>query len=359
MEAGGHRGGPAELLDGVDPDHDFLVNPTGRFEIGGPNGDTGLTGRKIIVDTYGGYARHGGGAFSGKDPTKVDRSAAYAARHAAKNVVAAGMAKRCELQVAYAIGVAQPMSVHIDTFGTEEGGSAAVEQCGARGLRLPSFGNLGALRVATAHLHADLGVRAFRPSRVPVGVHRGRCRPGPGRLSLTTVARVVPDLPTFAVDAGFAYAVPDRLDDTIAIGSIVRVPLGGRTVRGYVIGLSKGSAEGLREVRAVSGAQPVFRPALLNTLRWSAQHYVAPLSVLLGRSGPPSLPVAPGDVEVGRRAPTGVPRRPSEKSSRRRAGAGHIRSCAQRPIDVARRDGGPAAPGGQVGADGRSHRGRG
>ena len=111
---------PAELLDGVDPDHDFLVNPTGRFEIGGPNGDTGLTGRKIIVDTYGGYARHGGGAFSGKDPTKVDRSAAYAARHAAKNVVAAGLSKRCELQVAYAIGVARPMSVHLETFGTEQ-----------------------------------------------------------------------------------------------------------------------------------------------------------------------------------------------------------------------------------------------
>ena len=111
---------PSELLDGVDPDHDFLVNPTGRFEIGGPNGDTGLTGRKIIVDTYGGYARHGGGAFSGKDPTKVDRSAAYAARHAAKNVVAAGLAKRCELQVVYAIGVAQPMSVHLETFGTEK-----------------------------------------------------------------------------------------------------------------------------------------------------------------------------------------------------------------------------------------------
>jgi primosomal protein N' (replication factor Y) len=106
------------------------------------------------------------------------------------------------------------------------------------------------------------------------------------------------------VDAGFAYAVPDRLDDIIAIGSIVRVPLGGRTVRGYVIGLSKGSVEGLREVRAVSGAQPVFRPALLNTLRWSAQHYVAPLSVLLSRSGPPSLPVAPGDVEsVAERQP--------------------------------------------------------
>jgi S-adenosylmethionine synthetase len=96
----------------------FLVNPTGRFVIGGPNGDSGLTGRKIIVDTYGGMARHGGGAFSGKDPTKVDRSAAYAARYAAKNVVAAGLAKQCEIQIAYAIGVAKPVSVCIDTRGT-------------------------------------------------------------------------------------------------------------------------------------------------------------------------------------------------------------------------------------------------
>ena len=96
----------------------ILVNPTGRFVIGGPHGDSGLTGRKIIVDTYGGFARHGGGAFSGKDPTKVDRSAAYAARYIAKNIVAAGLAKRCELQLAYAIGVAEPVSVLIDTFGT-------------------------------------------------------------------------------------------------------------------------------------------------------------------------------------------------------------------------------------------------
>ena len=97
---------------------DFLVNPTGNFVVGGPDGDCGLTGRKIIVDTYGGYARHGGGAFSGKDPTKVDRSAAYAARYLAKNVVAAGLAERCEIQVAYAIGVADPMSLYVDTFGT-------------------------------------------------------------------------------------------------------------------------------------------------------------------------------------------------------------------------------------------------
>jgi S-adenosylmethionine synthetase len=96
----------------------FLVNPTGKFEIGGPMGDSGLTGRKVIVDTYGGAARHGGGAFSGKDPSKVDRSAAYAARYVAKNVVAAGLADRCEVQVAYAIGVSHPVSVMVETFGT-------------------------------------------------------------------------------------------------------------------------------------------------------------------------------------------------------------------------------------------------
>jgi S-adenosylmethionine synthetase len=101
-------------------DSDFLVNPTGNFVVGGPDGDCGLTGRKIIVDTYGGYAPHGGGAFSGKDPTKVDRSAAYAARYLAKNVVAAGLAEQCTIQIAYAIGVADPMSVYVDTHGTSE-----------------------------------------------------------------------------------------------------------------------------------------------------------------------------------------------------------------------------------------------
>ena len=106
---------PTELLDGK---VNIFVNPTGRFVIGGPAGDTGLTGRKIIVDTYGGYSRHGGGAFSGKDPTKVDRSASYAARYVAKNIVKAGLATKCEVQIAYAIGVAKPVSVMIDTFGT-------------------------------------------------------------------------------------------------------------------------------------------------------------------------------------------------------------------------------------------------
>lgn len=104
--------------DMLDKNTKFFINPTGRFVIGGPHGDSGLTGRKIIVDTYGGYARHGGGAFSGKDPTKVDRSASYATRHVAKNIVAAGLASKCEVQVAYAIGVAKPVSILVETFGT-------------------------------------------------------------------------------------------------------------------------------------------------------------------------------------------------------------------------------------------------
>jgi S-adenosylmethionine synthetase len=117
---------PSELYDAKKLRKKLLVNPTGRFVIGGPVGDCGLTGRKIIVDTYGGMARHGGGAFSGKDPSKVDRSAAYAARHVAKNVVAAGLADRCEVQVAYAIGIAHPVSMMVETFGTERIGRGRI-----------------------------------------------------------------------------------------------------------------------------------------------------------------------------------------------------------------------------------------
>ena len=156
---------PANLLD---ENTKYHINPTGRFVIGGPQGDSGLTGRKIIVDTYGGYARHGGGAFSGKDPTKVDRSAAYAARYVAKNIVAAGIADKCEIELAYAIGVAKPVSVMVDTFGTGKVSDSEIEKAVNEvfdlrpsaiirdlGLRNPIYRNLAAY----GHMgREDLGV---------------------------------------------------------------------------------------------------------------------------------------------------------------------------------------------------------
>ena len=154
---------PAELYDAEKLRKNFLVNPTGRFVIGGPVGDAGLTGRKIIVDTYGGMARHGGGAFSGKDPSKVDRSAAYAARYVAKNVVAAGLAERCEVQVAYAIGVAHPVSIMVETFGTEKIGRAQIADARRRALRPPSRRVPRVPQAAPPDLPEDRRLRPLRP----------------------------------------------------------------------------------------------------------------------------------------------------------------------------------------------------
>ena len=170
-----------KLLD--DGGHNFLVNPTGKFVIGGPVGDAGLTGRKIIVDTYGGMARHGGGAFSGKDPSKVDRSAAYAARYVAKNVVAAGLADKCEVQVAYAIGVAHPVSVMVETFGTERVSRVADRAAGRRALR-PAPGRVPPVpRPAPADLPEDRGLRPLRPRgpRLHLGEDRQGRHAAPGR----------------------------------------------------------------------------------------------------------------------------------------------------------------------------------
>ena len=158
---------PPDLYDATALRGEFYVNPTGRFVIGGPVGDTGLTGRKIIVDTYGGFARHGGGAFSGKDPTKVDRSASYAARHVAKNIVAAGLANRVEVQVAYAIGVARPLSLLVETFGTEK-----IGQDKLAGLVRDHFD----LRPAALVHHLDLRRPVYQ--RTAAYGHFGRDEPG-------------------------------------------------------------------------------------------------------------------------------------------------------------------------------------
>ena len=165
----------------------LLVNPTGRFVIGGPMGDAGLTGRKIIVDTYGGMARHGGGAFSGKDPSKVDRSAAYAMRWVAKNVVAAGLARRCEAQVAYAIGKAQPVGVFIETFGTGTVPDEQIQAGRPRGLRPAPGRDHRRPRPAAPDLRQDLGLRPLRSraARVHLGAHRPRRGAQGGRRGLS------------------------------------------------------------------------------------------------------------------------------------------------------------------------------
>ena len=170
---------PAELYDErkLNTKQNFFVNPTGRFVIGGPVGDAGLTGRKIIVDTYGGAARHGGGAFSGKDPSKVDRSAAYAARYVAKNVVAAGLADRCEVQVAYAIGVAHPVSLMVETFGTGKLGDAEIARIVQEVFDLRPARDPPRPRPAPADLPEDRRLRPLRPRRPRLHVGAGRsCR---------------------------------------------------------------------------------------------------------------------------------------------------------------------------------------
>ena len=169
----------------IDKRTKYHINPTGRFVIGGPVGDCGLTGRKIIVDTYGGFARHGGGAFSGKDPSKVDRSAAYAARYVAKNIVAAGLAERCEVQVSYAIGVAEPTSIMVETFGTGKLPDKRLTQIVRAHFDLTPFGLREMLDLGASDLSEDRLLRPFRPQGggIQLGAYRqgGRARGGTER----------------------------------------------------------------------------------------------------------------------------------------------------------------------------------
>ena len=267
---------------------EVFANPTGNFEIGGPAGDTGLTGRKIIVDTYGGAARHGGGAFSGKDPSKVDRSAAYAARWVAKHVVASGAARRCEIQVAYAIGVARPMSVMVETFGTAEIDpvkiSDAVQQVFdlrpaaiVRGSRsapsdLPQDGRLRSLRSLDEGLHLGRDFSSRRTEERPQ--HRVR------------VVRVLPDVP--AIDKLFDYCVPPAMDGDVRVGTIVRIPLHGRRVGGWVVadGVEPPAGVSVRPLAKVTGWGPPSE--LVELSSWAAWRWAGRRPILLRSASPPN-----------------------------------------------------------------------
>ena len=336
---------PAELLDDATMrGRDFvLVNPTGRFEVGGPMGDAGLTGRKIIVDTYGGMARHGGGAFSGKDPTKVDRSAAYACRWVAKNIVAAGLARRCELQVAYAIGVAHPVSLNVETFGTH-----AVDPDGDRGgraraLRPAPGGDPARSRPAPPDLprHGRLRALRARPGGVPLGAHRprrgagARARPDHrGRHALGTPARedrddpvrhdpavsaprtvrVVPLVTTRALREPLDYLQGEGPD--LEPGDVVHVPLAGRSVRGVVVEAGGESQhEGELAVVERLADEPRIAPVVLELCLWIASYYGSTPARALALALPPRVR-APRDTWV---SATGVP---AATERRRRAARG-------------------------------------
>ena len=195
-----HRPGPGDRSTIPSEGYRLLVNPTGRFVIGGPMGDAGLTGRKIIVDTYGGMARHGGGAFSGKDPSKVDRSAAYAMRWVAKNVVAAGLARRCEVQVAYAIGKAHPVGVFIETLRHRDGPGREDPEGRARGVRPAPGRDHPRPRPAPPDLRQDRGLRPLRPraARVHLGADRPRRGPEGRRRRLTRLLADADPSPSLA-----------------------------------------------------------------------------------------------------------------------------------------------------------------
>ena len=204
----------ATAVDIDTSDYRLLVNPTGRFEIGGPMGDAGLTGRKIIVDTYGGMARHGGGAFSGKDPSKVDRSAAYAMRWVAKNVVAAGLAERCEVQVAYAIGKAQPVGLYVETFGTEQVDAAQIAAAIGEVFDLRPAAiirDLDLLRpiYAQTAAYGHFGRTGCR--RLHLGAHRPGRRPQVRRRRLSVeTAKTLRTTREVARGAGFCSRVTSR-----------------------------------------------------------------------------------------------------------------------------------------------------
>ena len=312
---------------GLDTDgYRLLVNPTGRFEIGGPMGDAGLTGRKIIVDTYGGYARHGGGAFSGKDPSKVDRSAAYAMRWVAKNVVAAGLAERCEAQVAYAIGKAHPVSLFIETFGTETVPVVLDREGRHRGVRPASGRDHPGPQPAPPDLPADRRVRPLRPGAAgpDLGEHRPGRRPQVGRGSLTAtrrsdrrpadgspVARVCVDVGLAHLDRPFDYLVPAELDEVAVPGTRVKVRFAGQLVDGWLLSRAddSGHTGRLAYLEKVVSPEPVLAPEVARLARAVADRYAGSLADVLRLAVPPRharVEKEPHDEPPTPAAPTGA-----------------------------------------------------
>ena len=298
-------------------DFEVFVNPTGNFELGGPHADCGLTGRKIIVDTYGGMARHGGGAFSGKDPTKVDRSAAYAVRQIAKTVVAAGLAKRCEAQVAYAIGVAHPVSIMVDTFGTSEVSPEQARAGGARGVRHAPRRDHRPARPAPPDLQAHRGVRPLRSHRgrrLHLGEHdalRRRAAPG-GRLARPSRRPVGPGLSRppgrHRGRSRLRLLGSRRARRAVRVGAIVRVPLHGRRVRGWVVDDDvdrvPGTGELLDVLAVVSAGPPADVVALTEWIawRWSRTAGRGPaVGVARRTTSRPPVPPGAGERPVGPR----------------------------------------------------------
>ena len=323
----------------------FLVNPTGRFVIGGPMGDCGLTGRKIIVDTYGGMARHGGGAFSGKDPTKVDRSAAYAARWVAKNIVAAGLADRAEVQVAYAIGVAHPVSVMVETFGTEKIGRGQIASLVADhfdlrpgafreelDLHRPIYQKTAAYGHFGRDDHDFTWERVDRPrrcARPPACSARRRVvrRRAPRAAALTgarsrvvglsAIAQVEPITSARALRGPFDYLLPEPLREDVTVGSMLVVPFGARTILGVVTGLSERSEVADERLLAPLRALELGVPEeLVGLARWVAAEYCSTLARALGLVLPPGATRRLG----GRRR--AVPRAPARRVARRADRAG-------------------------------------
>ncbi len=276
------------------------------FELGGPHADCGLTGRKIIVDTYGGMARHGGGAFSGKDPTKVDRSAAYAVRHVAKNVVAAGIAKRCEVQVAYAIGVAHPVSIMVETFGTSEIDPDKLAGAGAGALRPAARRDHRAARPAPPDLPAHRGVR---PLRSP------RARRSPGSTPTTpTVLRKAARKRSHTPNRRVCRVQPDRhrrrrarstTSSPTTLAGIVRVGHhrarpAARSARAR-LGRRRRRRARSRAVGAAAARQVVSagrRRTCVELCRWAAWRWAGPLPLLLRSASPPNVVPPAADPEL-------------------------------------------------------------